>query len=311
MKTMEYIKMADSIKLLYGEEERPHKVLRELKSTGELNKYFDETNIMKDFERILRDFISIVEDPNARKLPYYTSFCLYSFNSLLKVYSKFYFDFGLYFSPNAKPSNEEGMKFRSFVSFFRNACKKFEIEPYAHMNEETLHIFLRDFVVMSGNAVADLTKFQYKEKSKWYAAAEQETYDLNKCNNDRCFWVTRDYGELFGYNFLIHRRTGQEELIGVKSSVDGDSFPLSRYERKVMYESADCPNTSYLIYKFKYTKSLGELKQTSLNIYRYDKENNVLVDVDDEDNICTIDAGLDFKRDKGRQRIIFYCYPKN
>ena len=94
--------------------------------------------------------------------------------------------------------------------------------------------------------------------------------------------------------------------IKIKATFDNDSFILTRFEHKVMLETSDIEHSEYYIYKV--NKSVG-----SLTIFKYDKEHNVLVDINGENHICVIEGYFMHEREEKTckyPRIKFRCIPK-
>lgn len=310
MKTIQYIEISDALKTLYGySEKKPYAELVGLKESGELDKYFEETGISDNFEKMLRDFIrDIMENKKVNCLPQYSIFCAYSFNCLIRTFCRYHFDFGLYFDkPPITRDYEPHGSYSYFPHFFKMACAKYGIEPYASMNFDELETLIKKFIVMENDQLINVGVLQYREPSGYCNLAEEDAF--NRFHDRRCFWVSRDYGDGFGYDLLVHEKN-HESLIEVKSTHGNAPFPLSRYEYKVMNDTSGLSTTDYLIYRYAYKRIDNScIVEPVLTIYNYDKNRDILVDVNDSSNICGIEETFDFSRDNNRKKIKYICTP--
>ena len=276
---------------------RSRQLVRRLKANNELNTFFDERGVSKGFETLLREFINIMEKGKAAKYKYYRKYWLYNYNNFTKCAIKYNYEFGAYFLDKNEITKEDERNFNSFPWLFKHACMYYDIEPYASMDEEELRIYLNDYVDLSNKRII------HPNMNKSYKREGQsaERYVYRQFNKNKT-WLVAENGDGYGYDILhISKKDNLETLIEVKNSES--VFRLSRLERKVMYESADLENTEYLIYNF---------EKGNLSIYKYDKERNILVDINNENHICTIEAYMDYERENRQPkqpRIRFLCTP--
>lgn len=285
------------------------RVLTKIKETGDLEKYIEESNVSNDFEILLNGFIHSMDKPKNQNYPNYIRFVLNAFSDLPKCFAKFNYEFGAYFCDHKELTDEDFINFTRFDWFFKNACKKYDIEPYASMEEKELYKLLNDYLYLQQRKLANPCFKHPDDMPELNKKAIQMTYERF---NKRKTSLVSNFGDGFGYSILYRdKEKVKEYLIEVKASYK-NSFKLSRNEHKMMYESADLPNTEYLIYKYNFTKDerTNEDVVEFLNIYKFDKKRNVLVDIYDEKHICLINPSMDFERDNGRQRVKFLCEHK-
>ena len=310
MKTIQYIEISDALKSLYGyEKKKPYAELVRLKESGELDRYFEKSGISDNFGKMLRDFTDdIMKNENVNVLPYYRIFCAYSFSSLIRTFSRYHFELGLYFDkPPISRTFEPHSSYGYFPYFFKNACTKYGIEPYNSMDFDKLDELIRKFVVIENDCLVNMGVLQYRETTGYSNMAEEDAY--NRFQAKRRFWVSRDYGDDFGYDLLVHENN-HESLIEVVSATDNRGFALSRREYNIMKDSAELPTTDYFVYKYTYQKVNDTcVVEPVLTIYGYDKNMDILVDVNDSTNTCRIEETFDFSRDKNRKKLRYICIP--
>ena len=118
----------------------------------------------------------------------------------------------------------------------------------------------------------------YKKISK------EISYNALKKGNGSVWWLTKNADTDNGFD-MISVEGKSRELIGVKATEGEDNFSITDTEFMMM----DTPreNMQYLIHRYKF--SHGKIE--SFNIYCYDTNKNVLVDIIDNTNICTIENG--------------------
>lgn len=291
--------------------EKSKKLMKDLKANGQIEYFFNKYKLTENLEKLLDSFINIMEKPKLEQYKYYRKYCLYNFSSFVKCYLRYYYEFGVYFSDNKEINREEEKTFTNFPRFFKKVCMYYGKEPYASMEENELRIYLNEYVDLAGTKIISPNYNRSPNAPSFVKNAKIETY--NKIGGNS--FLAAHYGDGYGYDILrIRKNSKKEVLIQVKSCMNDHTFRLSRYEHKVMVEATKLPNSEYFIYKYNYgydrEKHADVVK--SLNIYRYDSENNILVDINDENNICEIQAYMDYERE-GRKstwpRIRFKCIP--
>ena len=288
------------------------RLIKNLKAKGELNNLFDEKEITKNFEELLREFLTVLENPNLKNYKYFRKFWLYNKNNFTLCCKKYDYELGAYFSDNNEIDINEN--FNNFPWLFKKACSKFEIEPYASMSEEELTIFLNDYLDLADKDLMhpNLSRSSnsgyksFSDRTAMYHSKNVEKAIYNSIKKDKAWLVSRN-GDGYGYDIIVYKKKEHKErLIEVKSSLNDDSFRLSRLEHKLMFESSNLPNTEYLICKYNETTK-------KFFVYKYDKEQNILVDIKDKNHICSIEGYMDYERESrtpSKPRIKFMCTPK-
>lgn len=302
-----YIRIKEALKSLYFEGEnyiQKRERMEELKKSGKLDTIF-KTSVLEDYKEILKEFISLIESPELDDYHYYRKYLICNANRLVKCASRFKCEFNVFFNNEDLTYDEIREKFGGFPNFFKNSCKLFDIEPYASMDDDELHELLLDYVNMGNKKLIDPNKNCTCAPYKGTAYAKEIV--LKNLDPTRLIEVM-DRGDGYGYDILsIDEPDKKEKLIKIKASYDNDSFVLTRFEHKVMLETSDIEHSEYYIYKV--NKSVG-----SLTIFKYDKEHNVLVDIDDENHICVIEGYFMHEREEKTckyPRIKFRCIPKD
>lgn len=123
-----------------------------------------------------------------------------------------------------------------------------------------------------------MSNINYKEMSK------EISYNALKKGNGSVWWLTKGKDTDNGFD-MISVEGQSRELIGVKATEGKDDFCITDTEFMMM----DTPksNMKYFIHRYKFNDG----KIESFNIYCYDTAKNVLVDIIDNTNICTIENG--------------------
>ena len=75
-----------------------------------------------------------------------------------------------------------------------------------------------------------------------------------------------------------------KELIGVKAITEKEELVISDVELRTMDECSGREKTDYIIHRYVFNNN----KVTSFNMYRYDRENKVLIDLIDSSNVLSI-----------------------
>ena len=301
--------------------------LKDLKTTGALDYYFEKNGIDKDFKIILDRFVSVLDNDFIKDYPYSRRFfanALCDLTSCFCYYGQGY-ALGAYLNKNIILFPENNKLFFRFPLFFKSACEKYNIEPYASMSEEEIKNKLKDYVNLecfyNPNVRADRKNPEYEERvssfevyeplkyEEYYnknirntkdfsemdnddfikymsVAAEEDTY--NSFNDQRYvkYWASQ-HGDGFGYDILvIDRELEKENIIEVKSSYKYDYFELTENEHKVMLESVDSDKTNYMVYKYLYNRT--SMLYESVQRFIYDKNTNLLIDMDNPEYGCQI-----------------------
>lgn len=287
-----------------GNEENSRDIFIELKKDGQLETIFNNLGVIENYEILLNEFINILEKPKIEKCKYYKKYWLQNGSNFLDCSIKYYYELNAYFFDNNIITYEDTKDFKNFPLFFKKICTYYNKEPYASMEIEELRNFLSNYVDMSNEKIISPNRARSFNGTKESKLAEKTIY--NSFNSHRAILVS-EQGNGYGYDILtIDKKEMKETLIEVKTGYKGSYFRLSRLEHKVMLDAANLPNTEYLIYKC-------DVKKNSMVIYKYDKENNILVDINDENNICEIFGYMDYEREDrvtNGPRIKFFCIPK-
>lgn len=295
-----------------------------IKVLGTLDKLFEENNIDEYFGIILRDFVRIMQDAELEKYPYYRTICLYKNNDFISCFKKYTYTFGVHFSDNI--TLESRKDFFHFPYFFKTSCSKYSIEPYASMTTEELEkLFYKYLYIKRGTSVS----YKYNKDPNAYNVNLLGTPECNNSSNtnrekvglkaerlsyslfdkEKTIWASNDVGNKCGFD-IITLDDQKETLIEVKSASNKKIFIMGNLQHKIMCETADLSSTEYLIHLYCFDSNT---KQYSLEILKYDKNNNVLVDVNDNSNIYVLEAERICKKKKDgtiKSHIVFHCTPK-
>lgn len=123
-------------------------------------------------------------------------------------------------------------------------------------------------------------------RNMFYIWAERNAYDyeldITKESNikDRVLWVSRYYGDGYGFDILsINLDTNREKLIEVKSGKYKECS-LTKTEAKVMRNSK-YKNCDYYVYRYYYKENRNSTNIIRRIIYKYIPELDMMVDEDD------------------------------
>lgn len=294
-----------------------------IKVLGTLDKLFEENNIDEYFGIILRDFVRIMQDPELEKYPYYRTICLYKNNDFISCFKKYTYTFGAHFSDNI--TLESRKDFFHFPYFFKTACSKYSIEPYASMDIDELgSLFCKYLYIKRGTSVSykydnDPNAFNVDSlgtpecnivhrNSNEKLALKTEGLSYSLFDKEKTVWASMNVGHKCGFD-IITLDDQKETLIEVKATTNKRDFIMGNLQHKVMCATADLPSTEYLIHKYYFDSNT---KQYSLEVLKYDKDNNVLVDINDNSNIYVLKSERICKEKKGeiKSHTIFHCTPK-
>ena len=284
--------------------------IKKLKSTGELNAYFDRHDISEKLESLFRGFIDMMNKKELQPYKYYRKYCLSGFNDFTRCYKKYEYEFGAYLNEDNEITEADSKSFRDFPLMFKKLCVRYGIEPYASMTSDELHIFLQDYV---DTADRQLVIPAPPNRNRSDLSEELIQYTYEKFNKNKAKIVTQ-FGDGYGFEIINRDKTKKKEtLVTVKTGYSDNTFDLTRLEYKVMRDAASLPNTSYLICSYNCTTKWGEIRVNEHHVYRYDIKNNILVDVKDPSSICILEPYFDYARE-GRYakipRVKFKCIPQ-
>ena len=312
MATIEYQKIEKIMKNSRGLLGTSYDSLINSKLLGILDMYFIKSDLDKNLKTILEDFIKILDGEEYKKFPNYKKFCLYTNNDFINCYLNYSFPISMYINNNEEFTEENTLSCYQFPLFFKELCVRYNIEPYASMDLKEIDYLLNDNLNISHEINPRRKGHKYPvyeikvlnaNYNEGYVTEYKEYYDSIKRNEMQprmreCvhteeislslqdkgsnIWVSR-CGSGYGYDILnIDTETGTENLIEVKTTSKEDgSFLVSKYERRMMYQIADSTNANYYVYLYKYNIEEECLESEIPEIYRYDKENHVLVNMKD------------------------------
>lgn len=130
--------------------------------------------------------------------------------------------------------------------------------------------------------------------------AKEISFNALKQGYGSVSWIKKDKDNNTGFDILSIQ--GQKrEIVGVKVTEYTDVFTISNAELRAMTESKE---TQYIIHRYRFNNK----RITSFNIYTFDKEKNILIDMVDKTNICTLKPKV-LNKD-GVQVIVYDCTPQ-
>ena len=339
MESLEFKKICEAMYKLYEKYDSSYEKIIELKASGVLDDYFLENEISQNFKKILRDFLDKLSDPRYNNHHFTRKIILYNDNKLIDCFMRFKYGLSAYFNENKNLTPENHKAWLLFPRFIKEACKKYNIEPYASMDENEILNIIKPFVDLEigynpnkrsdrdhgefeiqviphrvidpkkyeeyDESTTKTTPFRYlgfDQATKYMSIdAEERVYSMGYYLNRGSFlWVAKYIGDGYGFDVLnINPR--EERLIEVKSSKRNDYFDLTDNEYNVMVSTNNYPNSYYYVYKFLYGDNIEDFEA---KLYVYDKKNNALVDIYDKDNVCEIEC---VQTDK---EVFYRCTPK-
>ena len=317
MESKEYQNISNAIKkrLGYKKEEKIVKKIIKQKEDGSLDYKFKKY-IRADFRIILKDFISILESKELENKPYYRKIKAYK-NDFPKLFKTYGYELGSMLNKETILTPENNKSFFNFPLFFKESCRKCCFPRYANMSLDELESLLGSTLDLKHQRSLESRKDRksledeidvllHTESTKMNLqntlAEELTYYSLKDGEVER---VTKECGAGYGFD-LLALKDDNEVLISTKASVDNDGFLLSKKEHEVMVNSSILTNTKYYIYKFNFDDN-NQVK--SFNIYTYDRDNDVLVDVYDNSNTCGIEERI-IKGKNGKPKISYLCIPR-
>lgn len=294
----DYIDIRSSIRKLYPSKDltlsAKKDIIRKMKATGELEQYFEKEEITPKIERILREYIAALETPKTKPYKYFKKFCLSNFQFFTNLYSNFNFELGAFLTEGTEINETDEKLFKSFPHFFKRICEKFNIEPYASMDPEKLRLFLSDYVDMAGYHLVMPAAPSHNRSDVTEQLIEHEFGKIKISKK----WNASKFGDGYGYCIIhLDRPHKKEILITVKATRASSDFYINRVEYKVMRDAASLPNTEYFVVKYDCSYTNSSARVNGHQIYKYDIERNVLVDVKDPSNIRSLDAEFEYMRE--------------
>lgn len=279
-------------------------VQNNLKETNELYSLFKEYNVIELLYNDICEFINIM---NSNDYNIYSSLRKIHLHEsdLVKVYSQYSYLFGLFFD------NKEC--YRNFSVFFKECVDYFKIDKYFNLPLDEVRKILNRYVDISMeynisknrfydllmnkstlntdkynnylNSLSSKKTVNPNDSDEFFVYSENDAY-LKECNTALKFsdidpnrfvnWVSRYHGDGYGYDILSYDfLNNKEKLIEVKSGLY-EIIYLSRVEYKTMLDTQNKPNSDYYIYRYYYDLSYLKIR---FNCLKYDKINNVFVDV--------------------------------
>lgn len=328
MATIEYQRICKKINILLGPSKRYNRTVDKIKykkQKGILNSNFNKI-IKEDFKEILLGFIDILEEPTLINTPNYRKILAYTENDYLKLFSSYGYELGSWLTKDSKLTPENNRSFFNFPLFFKESCRKCNIPRYANMDLDKLDYMLSNFIDLKHtksleprkdrdvieDEVRVLMHVKSPEKNEYNTEAEYSSAGkLARMNRDsKILFVTKDYGSGYGFD-LLGTIDGIENLVTVKACDDNESFLLSKKEYDEMVKASKLPHTRYYIHKYLYDKNKANLFRHECLLftsYVYDPDNEVLMDISDEENICNIER-KEFITKNGVKKVRYVCTP--
>ena len=323
MASIEYERISKAIEIALGPNKRMNRTaskIKEQKALGNLDYKFKKF-IKEDFKTVLTEFIEILEEPSLMNTPNYRKLVAYKDNDFMRLFESYGYELGSWLTKDKNLTPENNRSFFNFPLFFKESCRKCSVYKYANMSVEEIDILLSNFIDLKhakgirprkdrDNIEDEITVIMHTESSKgnmYNTIAEEDSYD-KLCRNNRTGKVERvskDIGTGFGFD-LLNIEYGIETVVVIKACDNQESFLLSRTEYEAMINASKNSYSNLLIHKYLFEKDSGHVRL--FTSYRYDSSNDVLVDVNDESNICNIER-KDFTGKNGRPKVSYVCTP--
>lgn len=318
-KSKEYIKVAASVKQGLGSAriERDVKTIREEKIKGLLDyKYI--RYIKPSFEIIVNKFVKVLEDSSIDNEPNFRRLLAYN-TDFPEVFNTYGYELSSMMCTDKTLSPKKNRAFFDFPLFFKEACRSCGIYRYAEMNIEDIRDILKevvDFREQISSQPRKDRKTLENETLLYMHTKDNDSNPLNKIAKECSLRALKDtgihmkvedvnsiYGTGYGFDLLSHEPYG-EMLVAVKSSDEAGAFRLSRQEYSLMRNSEDSLCTRYFVHSYIFDENNNVLSSL---ILKYDKENELLVDVMDESNVYNIEQRIRVR--KGREILNYICTP--
>lgn len=323
MTSEEYKRISKAIVVALGPSKRYNRTaenIKKQKESGALDYKFKKF-VKPDFKILLKGFINILEDPSLKNKPNYRRILLYTENDFLKLFESYSFELGSWLTKETDLTPDNNRSFFNFPLFFKESCRKCNINKYAIMSEEELDILLSNSIDLKHTQsivprkdrniiekeIKVVTHTMSPSMNMYNTLAEEYSYNGLINSNDKVIRVSRDCGSGYGFD-LLSVNDDREDIITIKACDNMESFLLSKTEYNAMIKACNESNTNYYIHKYLFVKD--EKTYRLFNIYEYDKSNNVLVDVKDDSNICNIER-KEFYGKNGILKTRYVCTPVN
>ena len=324
----EFIKMRDLMDYINQNGGRSHDRIRELKDSGYLDNILESSKVIDDVKKLVIEFTNILDDKVLDTYVFTKKLKLYD-NNLFLYFNAYGYELSAYFNNyNA---------YRNFPLFLKSACIKFGIDKYANMDIDKLDELLNNNIDLLHWYNPNRNEDEVEVMMKYYDNKEKyDNYFIKKNNNIldlfdiddfyilaedytciyedsilkqyglKSTWVAKDYGDGYGYDVLSYDPfTRREKVIEVKSGLSMN-FTLTKNEYKTLNKA--CDNYSdYYVYKYYYDVTS---KKLYFYIFKYDKDKEIFVDINNPNNICRIEPNMYFDKEKGKV-IEFYGIYEN
>ena len=321
MYSKEYQNISKAIEVALGFQKQDRNVfnIKKQKQNGSLDYKFKKF-VKPDFIIILKEFIEIMEEPTLEKKPVYRKVLAYKDNDFIRLFDSYGYEISSWLNKDKELNPENNRAFINFPLFFKESCRKCSINRYATKTVEELEVLLSKYIDIKHteslrprkdrkNIEEEVLAVMHTESPKpnqYNIKAEEYSYRslLSNTRPVQVIRVSKEVGSGFGFD-ILQVDDDIETLVTTKASDNMESFKLSKREYEVMEETSKYRNTRYYIDKYLFTKEGSVRLKTR---YVYDKYNEVLVDVEDESNICNI-ARQDYVTKNGVQKTRYVCTP--
>ena len=319
-KSKEYINIANKIKKLLGATRFDRSVakIKKKKLLEDLDDDF-KIHIKPDLKKMALKFIRVLEDPNLDMEPNYRKLKAYKTN-FPDIFNTYGYELSSMMCTDKRLSPNKNRAFFDFPLFFKETCRACGIPNYDIMNIEDVESIVSEVVEIryqvSPQPRKDRPGILENEKLLYMHALEKNDNErtviaLNNSFNALTKYygqgkvedVNNDYGVGYGFDLLCHADYG-ETLISVKSSNPTGEFRLSKKEYELMKDSEGSSHTDYFIHSYLFDENNNVLGSLML---KYDKENELLVDISDESNVYNIEQRIRVRHDK--EVINYVCTP--
>lgn len=322
MNSIEFKRIGRSIENVLGSSKRYNRTvynIKKAKATGSLNFRFNKL-IKLDFKTILDGFIEIMEEPTLKNKPYYRKVLAYKDNDFVRLFESYGYEISSWLVKDKELTKENNIAFFNFPLFFKESCRKCSIYRYATMDIKEIEELLKNYIDLKytksivprkdrdniEDEILALGHTQSPSMNQYNTLSEEFSYSslLSRTRPVQVIRVSKEVGSGFGFD-LLQVDGERETLVATKASDNMESFLLSKVEYDTMVKASDLNNTRYYIDKYLFTEDgIVRLKTR----YAYDRNNDVLVDIEDESNICNIER-KDFTGKNGIPRVNFVCTP--
>lgn len=349
MESIEFENISNYMSYLNANGGRSYQRIRDLKFNGTLIYDFNVKNISKDFRTILLEFIEMLNNPVLNKYPFSRKIQLFNFNDFINCFCCYGYEFGVYFNNNILIKPENNKSFFTFPLFFKEACKRYNIEPYSSMETYEIRDILKKYIDINGrmnpNSRADRNNSEYEETVNTYYTYDYKKYDdyidvlgrkidyynsgediskkymsvdaeyrvfngwYESSKTKKTYWVSKQFGDGYGYDIL-----DLDEEKEVESLIEvKSSFYNDYFDLTPNEYKTMLETTKHDNSEYLVYKYLYHkqpyIAPKNCYIYKFDKEKQLLVDVHDDNHICEI-VETEVYDENGDLRRVFRCSPK-